>query len=137
MPSVLCSAIISIFALQTVALFPPIEVRGHVYEPDGSPAAYAMVRAIDYPPRASGGMSTGFTYVDRAGNFVLRLPAYGRYDITASQAIDSFLSAQKRKHRREWTSAMVKFIRRSTFASRDVKEFAQEKGPLRRPLFSC
>jgi hypothetical protein len=90
MPSILCSAIVFIFALQTVALFPPIEVRGHVYEPDGSPAAYATVRAIDYPPRASGGMSTGFTYVDRAGNFVLRLPAYGRYDITANQATDSF-----------------------------------------------
>jgi hypothetical protein len=84
MPSILCSAIVSMFALQTVALFPPIEVRGHVYKQDGSPAAHAMVEAYD-PTRATGSMSTGFTYVDRTGNFVLRLPAYGRYEIIARQ----------------------------------------------------
>jgi hypothetical protein len=84
----LCSSVASIFVLQA-ALFPPIEVRGHVYKPDGSPAAYATVQAID-PHRAAGSMSIGFTYVDRAGNFVLGLPAYGRYDIIASEPANSF-----------------------------------------------
>jgi Carboxypeptidase regulatory-like domain len=98
MPSILCSAIVSIFALQFVGLFAPIEVRGHVYEPDGGPAAYATVEAID-PGRASGSMSIGFTVVDRAGNFVLRLPAYGRYDITASEATNGFsIGAQAKAH---------------------------------------
>jgi hypothetical protein len=67
----------------TLNLFPPITVQGHVYEPDGRPAAYAAVQAYD-PNRSTGSQGTAFTYADRAGKFVLRLPAYGRFDITAT-----------------------------------------------------
>ena len=88
MPPTLSAVVVLTAALQTVALFPPIAVHGHVYEPDGRPAAYAAVQAYD-PNRATGSQGTGFAYADRAGNFVLRLPAYGRYDITATQATNS------------------------------------------------
>jgi hypothetical protein len=77
-------------ALQTVSLFPPIAVHGHVYEPDGRPAAYAAVQATN-PNQSTGSPGTAFTYADRAGKFVLRLPAYGRFDITATtQATNGF-----------------------------------------------
>ena len=98
MPPTLSAVVVLTAALQTVALFPPIAVHGHVYEPDGRPAAYAAVQAYD-PNRATGSQGTGFAYADRAGNFVLRLPAYGRYDITATQARNGFSIASQMEAR--------------------------------------
>jgi hypothetical protein len=88
MPFLLSAVIVLTAALQTTPLFPPITVHGHVYEPNGRPGAYALVSAIELGWSNSGPVP--FTHSDRAGNFVLRLPAYGHYEITAEQAKHGF-----------------------------------------------
>jgi hypothetical protein len=95
MPFLLSPVIVLTSALQTTALFPPITVHGHVYEPDGRPGAYALVSAIELEWANSGPVP--FTHADRAGNFVLRLPAYGRYEITAEQAHGGFFIGSQAK----------------------------------------
>ena len=88
MPFLFSAVIVLTSGLQTTVLFPPITVQGHVYEPDGRPAAYALVSAVELERGHSG--PAPFSHADRAGNFVLRLPAYGRYEITAEQAAHGF-----------------------------------------------
>lgn len=69
------------FALQAYVPHSFINISGHVYRADGTPAVYTLVEAIPNSGGHSGPVP--HTYTDRAGGFTVDLPLYGSYTVIA------------------------------------------------------